>query len=88
MKELVLNIHVTPDAEKFEVSGFDVWRNALKVRTRSKPLEGKANKEIEKELSKVLDAEVKIISGEKSRDKKVLVKGSGKVMEKLAGYKA
>ena len=89
MKEFVLKIRTTPNAEKFDISGFDAWRNALKVRTRSKPIEGKANKEIEKELSKVLDAKVKIISGEKSRDKKVLVIGNAdKVYEKLAAYKA
>ena len=88
MKELVLKLHITPNAEKFEISGFDAWRNALKVRTRSKPIEGKANREIEQELSKVLDAEVKIISGGKSRDKKALVKGNeSKVIEKLAAYK-
>ena len=89
MKELVLKIHITPNAEKFEVSGFDAWRNALKIRARSEPIEGKANKEIEKELSKVLDAKVRIISGEKSRDKKILATGNeSKVKEKLAAYKA
>jgi len=87
MTELVLNLHITPNAEKFEVSGFDAWRNALKVRVRSKPIEGKANKEIEQELSRVLGAEVKIISGGKSRNKKIIVKGKA-VVEKLARYKA
>jgi len=61
--------------------------NALKVRVRSKPIEGKANKEIEQELSRVLGAEVKIISGGKSRNKKIIVKGKA-VVEKLARYKA
>ena len=89
MKELVLKIHVVPNAEKFEISGFDAWRKALKVRARSKPIEGKANKEIERELSKALGAEVKIISGGNSRDKKVLVKGNtGEAVEKLAKYRA
>src|SRR3989344_4018774 len=76
MKKLVLNLHITPNSGKFEISGFDEWRNALKVRTRSKPIEGKANTELERELSRVLGAEVKIISGGKSRDKKALVIGN------------
>jgi len=38
-------------------------------------VEGKANKELVKFFSKLLDAEVEIIRGETSREKDLLVKG-------------
>jgi len=46
----------------------------LKVKIKAPPVDGKANKELVKFLSKVLGAEVKLARGETSREKDLVVK--------------
>jgi hypothetical protein len=66
-----IKIHVTPDSKKFAIKGFDEWRNAWLVSVKEKAEKGKANKELVTELSRLFGKEVKIVSGEHSREKVV-----------------
>lgn len=70
-----LKIRVQPRGRKNQVEG--VHGGSLKVRLTAPPVEGEANKALVDFLSKFLGvrkSSVTIASGEKSRDKKVLVK--------------
>jgi uncharacterized protein (TIGR00251 family) len=68
----VLDIFVKPNSSKFEVAIED---EELVVRCTEEPVKGKVNKEIVKELSKLLRCRVEIISGLASRQKRIIVKG-------------
>ncbi len=66
--------HVLPRAKKDEISG--IHGNALKIRTTAPPVEGKANKSVINILAKrlkIAKSRIKIISGETSRNKEILV---------------
>ncbi|MBU1120670.1 MAG: DUF167 domain-containing protein [archaeon] len=76
MKDFILNVHVIPDSKESEVKGFDEWSRSLKVKVREKAMKGKANTELEKKLKKFFGKEVKIIKGEKNKNKKVLIKNT------------
>ena len=71
----ILLVYVQPKAKRNEIEGVDEWRGRLKVRIKAPPVEGKANKELIKFLSKLLNADVKLVRGETSREKDLLVKG-------------
>lgn len=49
-----IDIEVSPNSNKFQISGFNEWRNRFEIRIKQVPQKGKANKEIVKELSKYL----------------------------------
>lgn len=69
-----LQLLVSTQGKEFALIGFDGWANALKARLSSKAEKGKANKELIREFEKIFSAKVEILSGEKSRQKKLLVK--------------
>ena len=71
----LLLVYVQPKAKKNEIEGVDEWRGRLKVKIKAPPVEGKANKELVKFLSKLLSAEVELVRGETSREKDVIVRG-------------
>ena len=61
---------IIPNAKKTEYAG--VYGDAVKIRLSSPPLEGKANAELLRFLSKSLGVsknEIKIVAGETSRNK-------------------
>lgn len=69
-------IRVQPRAAKNEISG--IYQDALKVRLTAPPVEGEANKECVKFFAKVLGvpkSNVRIVSGEKGRNKTLEVVG-------------
>lgn len=70
-KGVVLSLSVSPGVGKFDVAGFS--GNRLKLKTKAKPKKGLANKEIEKELGRIFNRSVKILSGFKSRNKTVFI---------------
>ncbi|QDA31469.1 YggU family protein [Thermococcus indicus] len=70
----LLLVYVQPKAKRNEIEGIDEWRGRLKVKIKAPPVEGKANKELVKFLSKLLDAQVELVRGETSREKDLLVK--------------
>ena len=71
---VTFSVHVQPRASRNEICGMQ--GNELKVRLTSPPVEGEANKlcmEFFAKLLGVAKSRVRIISGEKSRHKTVLV---------------
>ena len=71
-----LRVHVTPRASKNEPVG---WREeALSVRLTAPPVEGAANKACVDFIAELLGlkrSQVRIVSGEKSRDKVLEIEG-------------
>ena len=78
-----LNVRVQPRASKNEVLG---WREGvLAVRLTARPVEGAANRACRDFLADVLGvkrADVELVSGEKSREKRFRI--SGLTAEELA----
>ena len=69
---VVVDIEVSPNSNKFQISGFNEWRNRFEIRIKQVPQKGKANKEIVKELSKIFNCDVSISKGEKSSQKTIV----------------
>ncbi|ADC65584.1 protein of unknown function DUF167 [Ferroglobus placidus DSM 10642] len=83
---VIITVHVTPSSKKNEIAGYDPWKKALSVKVKAPPVEGKANRELEKFLKEYFGKNVKLVSGEKSRVKKVLIVGcSREEVEKHVG---
>ncbi len=72
--EKIIKVKVVPRSSKAGVVG---WENGiLKVRVSSAPIEGKANRELIQLLSsyfKTNKSGVRIVSGEKSRLKRLII---------------
>jgi uncharacterized protein (TIGR00251 family) len=75
-----LDLFVTPGAKcSVFPAGYDKWRKRMEAEVCSEAKEDKANKEIVGKLAECFNKPVKdvlIISGEKSREKTLLVKGA------------
>ena len=67
-----VDIEVSQNSNKFQISGFNEWRNRFEIRIKQIPQKGKANKEIVKELSKIFNCNVGISKGEKSSQKTIV----------------
>jgi uncharacterized protein (TIGR00251 family) len=85
---LTFNVRVVPRASKSEIVG--EHDGALKIRLASPPVDGAANAELIKVLSKKLDvpkSEVEIISGQTSKQKQVRINGidSKKLLNLVGG---
>lgn len=76
--DVLLDIDVSPNSKKFEITSFNTWRNRFEVRIKQVPQNGKANKEIVKEFSKLFNCDVAIFKGEKSSQKTIIFKNSSK----------
>ncbi|MDO8538514.1 MAG: DUF167 domain-containing protein [archaeon] len=72
-ENIVLNLKVIPNSSKFEILEFDEEKSFLKIKLKSRPEKGQANLELMKELKKILEKDIKIISGQNSRNKKILI---------------
>lgn len=75
-KGMVINIKVEPRSSKSGIAGY--YRDGLKVKLTSPPLEGKANKELVEVLArefKISKKDIEIIRGEKSKNKVVRLNG-------------
>ena len=73
---LIFNVRVVPRASKSEIVG--EYDGALKVRISAPPVDGAANAELIKILSKKLNvpkSAVGIIGGQTSKQKQVLING-------------
>ena len=73
---VVISLHVQPRASKNEIVG--EVEGALKIRLTSPPVEGAANKlccEFIAKLCGIPKRDVSIVSGEKSRHKRVMISG-------------
>ncbi|MBI5680672.1 MAG: YggU family protein [Methanobacterium sp.] len=66
---VLVDIEVSPKSKKFEIVGYNEWREKIEIRLKSPPLKGKANKEIVNEFEKITKSHVEIVSGFKSQHK-------------------
>lgn len=69
-------VHVVPRSRREEVTG--LYGDALKVRVKAPPVDGKANQALRSFLAKELNISrdaVKVLSGHSSRHKRVRVTG-------------
>ncbi len=76
--DVEIELEVIPNSKQFAILGFNPWTNALRIKVKEKALKGQANKGLVKELEKRLGCGVEIKSGEKSRRKKLPLKGAEK----------
>ena len=73
---VVINLRVVPRSSRNEICG--VIGDALKIRLRAPPLEGKANKALVEFLSwefEVSKKNISFLSGETCRTKRILISG-------------
>ena len=66
---IMVDIEVSPKSKKFEIIGYNEWREKIEIRIKSVPQKGKANKEIVNEFLRLTGSQVEIISGLKSHHK-------------------
>lgn len=84
LEECVLSLRVIPRAKKNEVIGF-MQDGRLKIKIKSPPVDGRANEALTNYLAKILGIKkggVEILSGKGGREKRVLLKGLGKMLAK------
>lgn len=75
--EVEMNLEVVPNSKEFSIR-LNPWTGALRVKVTGKAIKGQANKELVEKIGKLFQAKVKIITGEKSRKKKILLKNTSK----------
>lgn len=68
-----MNVYVKPESREFKI---DVEDGELVAHCKESPVKGKVNRELMKELSKLFEKKVEIVSGFASKQKKVLIRGS------------
>jgi len=76
MKDTILKVYLQPKSSKNEIVG--PYRDGVKVKITAPPIEGKANKGLIQFLSKELGippSQVKIIKGQRSREKTLSISG-------------
>lgn len=86
-KTLILTCHAQPGAKKDEIAG--LHGDALKIRITAPPVDGKANKHLCAFLAKtfgVRKSDVKLLSGETNRHKRIAVQNLNCVPELLKDY--
>ena len=86
---VLLNIHLTPNSSKNEISGYT--EDYLKIKVSAPPNDNKANKKLTEFLSDTFDIAKSFISfssGEKSRIKKIFIKNISydEVLKKIFVY--
>jgi uncharacterized protein (TIGR00251 family) len=80
----LLDIEVRPHSERFEVEGLDPWQNRIKIRVKSSPIKGRANRELLKEMASLTKADVEVVKGDKSTKKTLLIRAQkGDVKRRL-----
>ena len=72
---VIITIFVKPNSPKFKV---ELDGDEIVVHSTEEPVKGKVNKEIIKELTKLLHTKVELASGFTSKEKQLFVKGIGK----------
>jgi uncharacterized protein (TIGR00251 family) len=72
---VVLSIFVKPNSSKFKI---ELEGEEIIVYATEEPEKGKVNKEIIKEITKLLHSKVEIVSGFTSKQKQLVIKGVNK----------
>lgn len=65
----LIDIFVTSGAKTTGVKGFDQWRGRILLDVKERPVQNRANKEIVSFFSKLLNADARIATGAKKREK-------------------
>ena len=76
---VLVRLRVSPGAKTSAVKGL-YGEDAIKVSVAAPPVDGKANAEVERFAARLLGmaaSEVAVVHGASSRDKSILVRGSG-----------
>jgi uncharacterized protein (TIGR00251 family) len=71
----IIEVFVKPNSAKFDVM---IDGDEILVLCTEEPVKGRVNKELVKELSKLFHSKVGIVSGFTSKQKRLLIKGTGK----------
>ena len=71
----IMEVSVKPRSKEFNVL---LEADDIVIRSREEPVEGRVNKELIKELSKLFGKRVEIISGSASKSKRLFVAGAKK----------
>ncbi len=69
IKENKFKVIVKVNSNKNEILNFDENKKAYRINLNAKPIEGEANKELIKFLSRELKKRVKIVSGFRNKEK-------------------
>ena len=76
--DLLVDIEVSTRSNKFEIAGYNNWRDRIEIKIKSIPTKGKANKEIINEFSKITKRDVDITFGHKNKLKTLRIYGISK----------
>ncbi len=74
---VIISLYIQPNASKTEIIG--EHNGSLKLKIKAPPVDGKANEEVLRFLSKALQvskSQLELLKGDKSREKKVLVRNA------------
>ena len=83
---VIVEVYVKPTSEKFSIELTD---NEIIIRCTEPPVKGKANREIERELSQLFRRKAVIVSGHRTPHKRILVYGlnSENVKQAIVDFK-
>ncbi len=90
----MIDIEVIPRSNMDKITGINEWRKRLEVKIKEKPVNDRANASIIRLFSKnlgVKPSSVKIVRGNKSRQKTIRIEGDSETLTKilerwLSGY--
>lgn len=71
IKESIFKVIIKTSSRENKILGFDPVKKAYKIELKARPIEGEANKELIKFLSKELRKQVRIKTGFTSKEKMV-----------------
>lgn len=74
---LTIQLYIQPGSKSTEFAGF--YDSIPKIRLSSPPIEGRANKELQKYIALMFQvpiSKIKLVRGDKSRRKTILISGS------------
>ncbi len=74
---VLISLYIQPGASKSEIIG--EHNGSLKIKIKAPPVDGKANDEVIAFMAKTLGVskrDISLVKGDKSREKKVLVRGA------------
>jgi len=76
--EILIAVHVTPNASQSCLLGYDQWTKNLKIAVRAKAEGGRANNAVMHVIAELLGVpknDINIVAGQKSRTKKIMISG-------------
>ena len=85
--ETLLSIHVVPGAKQSGLIEYDQWTKSLRIAVKARAEDGKANNALIYVISEVLNVpkqDIEIISGQKSRTKKIKIANHDEQLIKTA----